>query len=178
MRLFHFSEQAGIDRFVPRPPLVLSSRRPGDEWLNGPLVWAIDEAHDFLYFFPRDCPRIVAFATPSTSDADRSTWLGDAAAFAFVETGWLDRIAAAALYRYELPGGPFEDIVDAGMHVARSAVTPLREDRLTDLPRCLTERQVALKSLDRLAPLRELWRTSLHVSGIRLRNAIDWTENA
>ena len=54
MRLFHFSEDAAITRFAPRPVAVPSARPREQEWLNGPLVWAIDEAHQPLYLFPRD----------------------------------------------------------------------------------------------------------------------------
>jgi NADPH:quinone reductase-like Zn-dependent oxidoreductase len=43
MRLFHFSDDAGIECFVPRPVAVPSQRAAGMDWLNGPLVWAIDE---------------------------------------------------------------------------------------------------------------------------------------
>jgi hypothetical protein len=39
MRLFHFSDDPSINLFTPRPVRVPSSRRPGMEWLNGPLVW-------------------------------------------------------------------------------------------------------------------------------------------
>ncbi|HMG50328.1 MAG TPA: hypothetical protein VK597_07005, partial [Inquilinus sp.] len=61
MRLFHFSDDPAIERFEPRPVRVPSARPAGREWLNGPLVWAIDDAHQMLYLFPRDCPRILAW---------------------------------------------------------------------------------------------------------------------
>ena len=57
-RLYHFSDDPSITRFVPRPVLVPATRPPGSDWLNGPLVWAIDEWHQPMYLFPRDCPRI------------------------------------------------------------------------------------------------------------------------
>lgn len=59
MRLFHFSEEPDIGHFEPRPVRTPAARRAGQEWLNGPLVWAIDEDHQRLYLFPRECPRIV-----------------------------------------------------------------------------------------------------------------------
>lgn len=71
MRLFHFSEDDSIGRFVPRPVATASARPPGREWLNGPLVWAIDEWHQPMYFFPRDCPRILVWPTDRTSERDR-----------------------------------------------------------------------------------------------------------
>lgn len=35
-RLFHFSEDPSIERFVPGP--AVANRTEGREWLNGPLV--------------------------------------------------------------------------------------------------------------------------------------------
>ena len=48
MRLFHFSDDPDISEFVPRPVLIPSQRPAGREWLNGPLVWAIEEEFDFV----------------------------------------------------------------------------------------------------------------------------------
>ena len=47
--LWHFSEDPTIEVFVPH-------RAPTAE-LDDELVWAIDSAHRWLYWFPRDCPR-------------------------------------------------------------------------------------------------------------------------
>ena len=44
MRLFHFSDDPDFGVFEPRPPRILPERRAGEDWLNGPLVWAIDPA--------------------------------------------------------------------------------------------------------------------------------------
>src|SRR5580698_7679583 len=68
--LFHFSEDCAIELFEPRPVRVPAERPPGREWLNGPLVWAIDAWHAPMYFFPRDCPRILLWRKPSTTDTD------------------------------------------------------------------------------------------------------------
>jgi len=173
MRLFHFSENPGIARFEPRPVRIPSQRSPGRDWLNGPLVWAIDSDHDFLYLFPRDCPRIVAWATPATSDADRRL-LGEARAIAYVENAWHERLTMATLHRYEFPADGFEDLRDAGMWVARHTVTPIECAALTRLDAALAARQVTLHLVDSLKPLKPLWNTTLHVSGVRLRNALDW----
>jgi len=175
VRLFHFSEEPGIAVFVPRSPLKQSERPPGRDWLNGPLVWAIDDAHAFLYLFPRDCPRILAFATPTTTAEDRKVHLGNSRVVAFVELRWLERISATTLWRYELPAESFEDLSDAGMHVSRSTVRPIGVDRVTDLPARFAAEAVDLRYLPDLTPLRDLWTTSLHVSGIRLRNAAGWS---
>jgi hypothetical protein len=173
--LFHFSEDFSIDRFEPRPVKTPAPRKPGREWLNGPLVWAIDEWHAPMYLFPRDCPRILLWPLASTSDADRERFIEPGARIvAYVEQRWLPALSAARLCRYELPTESFEPLDDAGMWVSRSAVRPAAAEALSDLPQQLAERGVVLKALDTLTTLRDVWDTTLHASGIRLRNAQGW----
>ncbi len=102
MRIFHFSEDPGIALFGPRPVRVPVAWAGGQDWLNGPLVWAIDEAHDILYLFPRECPRILVWPTPRTSPEDRVRWFGDNGrrAIAFIEERWAARLRAAVVHRY------------------------------------------------------------------------------
>ena len=69
----------------------------------------------------------------------------------------------------------FEDLQDAGMWVAREAVTPLRVETISDLSTALRACDVELKVLPRLTPLKSVWNSSLHASGIRLRNAQGWS---
>jgi Family of unknown function (DUF6886) len=57
--LWHFSEDPSLGRFVPR---------------DG-KVWAIDEPHSWLYWFPRDCPRACFWATGTTTEDDVEQWL-------------------------------------------------------------------------------------------------------
>ena len=175
-RLFHFSDDPAIGRFEPRPVRRPSARPDGWDWLNGPLVWAIDEAHAPLYLFPRDCPRILVWPTSSTTGADRRRWFGAQGprAIAHVERAWLGRIRAATLHRYDMPRATFEDIGDVGMWVSRETVTPLATEALTDLPGWLDAMGVELRALDSLTGLRDVWSTSLHASGLRLRNAAGW----
>lgn len=176
MRLFHFSDDPGIASFRPRPVLVPSKRRPGLDWLNGPLVWAIDEHHRPMYLFPRDCPRILLWPRPTSTAEDVERWFGgcDFRMIAHVEQAWLDRLERTTLYRYEFPPEPFEDLDDAGMWISRQEVTPLRMDPVSDLPAALAADGVDLRVMESLAPLRDVWSTSLHASGIRLRNAQGW----
>ncbi len=176
MRLFHFSEDPSIEVFVPRPVRVPSARPAGREWLNGPLVWAIGEARQSMYLFPRDCPRILVWPTVRSSPDDIAAHRlgGSSRMAAYVEAGWLDRIASAVIHRYELPPGPFEDLDDAGMWVSRRPVRPLAMATILDLPAALHAEGAELRPLPSLGPLRGVWDTSLHASGIRLRNAIGW----
>jgi hypothetical protein len=176
MRLFHFSDDAGIARFEPRPVLTPSPRPPGRDWLNGPLVWAIEDRRQAMYLFPRDCPRILLWPTEATTDVDQERFWrgGDWRMVAYVEEAWLDAIARATLHRYAMPPETFESLDDAGMWISRAPVTPLGLDTIDDLPGALAEEGVDLRGLPSLAPLRDVWSTTLHASGIRLRNAEGW----
>lgn len=176
MRLFHFSDDPGISCFEPRPVLVPSLRPVGREWLNGPLVWAIDEPHSMMYLFPRDCPRILIWPLAHTTAEDRFRWMGDtsARAVAYIEAGWFERLQSEMVYRYEMPGATFESLEDAGMYVSRTAVRPLGCEALISLDTCLAAADVELRVLEDLASLRSAWNSTLHVSGIRLRNATNW----
>jgi hypothetical protein len=176
MRLFHFSDDGSITRFTPRPVEVPAARVPGQEWLNGPLVWAIDQAHQPLYLFPRDCPRLLVWPIEQTAEQDRERWHAlrkdEATRFlAFVEEAWRDRLRAAQLYRYEFAASGFESLADAGMWVARREVEPIAVERLDDLPACLAAEQVELRTVHSFASLADLRASSLHVSAIRMRNA-------
>lgn len=175
MRLFHFSERGDIDLFIPRPVLQPSPRAGGSEWLNGPLVWAIVEEKQYLYLFPRDCPRIVMWPTAETTADDRDRWFGDlpdnTVAIAYIEAKWLESLERTTIFRYELPGDTFLDLKDAGMHVSRSVVAPSGVTKIPDLRAALCENHTHLKPVPSLAPFKSAWKSTLHVSGIRLRNA-------
>lgn len=170
-RLFHFSEEPDIPAFLPRSVRVPSQRPPGLEWLNGPLVWAIDAAHSFLYFFPRECPRLLAWAVVGSAAEDCDHWLGGARAVAYVESAWETRLGTTALTRYELSPEGFEDLADAGMWVSRAPAPILARMALTDLRGELERAGVDLRVVASLTPLMALRDTSLHVSAIRMRNA-------
>jgi hypothetical protein len=177
MRLFHFSDDGGLTRFTPRPVRVPSARPEGREWLNGPLVWAIDEARQPLYLFPRECPRILLYPTPATTAEDRERWWGvrTCRVIAHIEWAWFERFRTGRLYRYELPVAAFEDLDDAGTWVARGEVEPIAVEVINDLPAALAAQMVELRLMDSLLPLKGVWATSLHASGIRLRNAAGWS---
>lgn len=176
-RLFHFSDDPSIEVFAPRPVNVPTKRGPGREWLNGPLVWAVDELHQAAYLFPGDCPRVLLWLTEATTTADRLTWWGERTCdmIAHVEWSWFDRLRTASINRYELPRAGFEPVPgDDWMWVSRSPVTPSRRESFNDLLSALASMNVELRIMDSLAPLRDVWSTSLHASGVRLRNAHDW----
>jgi hypothetical protein len=164
--------------FVPRAVRTPAKRAAGHEWLNGPLVWAIDDWHQPLYLFPRDCPRILVWRTSSTTSTDAEPHFGSSSArmIAYIEERWADELATAVLQRYELPAASFTSLDDAGMWVSRTPVRPLARSELRHLPGVLRAAGVDLKVLSTLVPLKRVWDTTLHASGIRLRNAARWND--
>jgi hypothetical protein len=179
VQLFHFSEDPSIELFSPRPVRVPAERPPGRDWLNGPLVWAIDEARQPMYFFPRDCPRIMLWRKPRTTEADLDRWWrGDRRRRmqAHVEAAWLPRMKTTPIYRYRFAPDTFEDLDDAGMWVSRQVVTPRAVEPVGDLIAALEAAEVDLHVMPDLLPLKGVWESSLHASGVRLRNAARWGE--
>ena len=168
MTLYHFSEDPGIEVFVPRTP----PHRPD----VAPLVWAIDDWHSPMYFFPRDCPRVLLWPLPTTSPADLERWFGasDARMIAHIEYDWLPRMHAVPIYRYTVPPETFDSLDDAGMFVSRATIAPLDVEPVGDLVEALQAANVELRLMARLTPLRGVWDTTLYASGIRLRNAQGW----
>jgi hypothetical protein len=176
MSLYHFSDNPDIGVFTPRPVLIPSQRPAGFEWLNGPLVWAVDDFHQPMYLFPRDCPRILVWPQAETTPEDRERWFGGRSchAIAHIEWAWFDRVRTETLYRYELPEASFQDSGVGAGWVSREPVTPIKVETLRDLPAALRARGVELRVMESLRPLKGIWKTSLHASGLRLRNALDW----
>jgi hypothetical protein len=176
-RLFHFSDDSAIEVFEPRPVAVPSNRPPGQEWQNGPLVWTISDWYQPAYLFPRDCPRILMWPTPETTPDDHKRWMGgsDCRMAAHVEWSWLDRIRSSVIYRYELDPSGFEAVeTDQWMWVSREPQTPIGRTEFADLLGALRDVDVELRFMPSLAPLRNAWDSTMHVSGIRLRNASGW----
>jgi len=99
---------------------------------------------------------------------------GVARIVACIETAWRDRVEAAQLYRYEFSDRTFEDLGDAGMWVSREVVTPKGVAFMDSLPALLRNEGVELRPLNDLRALKGVWASSVHASGIRLRNAMDW----
>ncbi len=172
MPLYHFSEEPGIDVFVPRPPLA----HPEVE----PLVWAIDDWHQPMYFVPRDCPRVCFWPLPTTTDADRDRFWSYVSGrmVVAIEAAWLQRLQTVCVYRYRMPDEAFESLNDAGMHVSRQTIRPVEVEALVDLPTRLAEESVELRVCPSLVPLgRAVIRSTLHYSLIRMRNAVGWSPN-
>ena len=109
---------------------------------------------------------------PGSSQEDAARYLAPGARMtAYVERGWLEGIRSAVLTRYALPPETFMDLGDAGMHVSTRPVVPSARHRIADLPDALASAGAALRVTGDLVALGEARRSTLHVSGIRLRNA-------
>ena len=171
MPLSHFSEDRTIARFVPRSPLA----RPEVE----PLVWAIDDWHAPLYFFPRDCPRVCFWPLPTTTPEDHARFFATVPGrmVIAIESAWLERLRAVCLFRYRVPEETFTDIHDHGVHVSREPVVPLGVAPVGDLLAALVDAGVELRITPSLVPLgRTIMQTTLHFSLIRMRNARGWMD--
>jgi len=167
MTLFHVSEEAAVEIFHPRP----DPNRKLD-----PVVWAIDEEHLANYLLPRDCPRVTFAAGPSTSDKDRLRFLACATAprVVAIESSWLERAARQALWIYRFPSGAFEKIdACAGYWVSRMPVSPESRERIPSALVALLSRDVELRVVRNLCPLRDaVVESTLAFSIIRMRNAL------
>ena len=59
-QVLHFSEDPTITRFVPH--VAATARQPEA------YVWAVDSDHAPSYWFPRQCPRAMAWVRPETAN--------------------------------------------------------------------------------------------------------------
>ena len=106
--VLHFSEDPTIVEFLPHVAATSSDPEP--------VVWAVDADRAPDFWFPRACPRALAWATSTTTDEDRRTILAviaSTAGFSGSGCGTLDRAEvagqtpAASTDRgtFESPGG-------------------------------------------------------------------------
>jgi hypothetical protein len=64
------------------------------------------------------------------------------------------------------------------MWVSRETVEPVGVTTIPDLPAAMAEAGVALRLMPSLAPLWGAWESTVHFSGIRLRNSRTWPVEA
>ena len=166
--LYHFSEDPHIERFVPRPVDV----SPFDE----ALVWAVDSPHCHLYYFPRDCPRVVASKSSHTSEDDAETFFGHttATAIAAIEACWFERLRTTTIYRYTLPSPGFAlHNETAGYWVSRQEVLPIDVEPIRDLMAALVGAGIELRIMPSLVPMRDaVIASTVEFDIIRWRNAV------
>lgn len=167
--VLHFSEDPGITQFAPH--VAATTQTPG------PHVWAVDAVRAPDYWFPRDCPRAMAWVTPGTTAADRDRIVGAGCGDRVhaIEYRWLEALRTVRLYAYRLPAGPFSPIGDPvpNAHVATVPVLPLGPpEPVGDLLRLHAEAGIQLRVLGNLWAFWDaVTASTLGWSGIRLRNA-------
>jgi hypothetical protein len=146
--VLHFSENPAIETFTP----------------IGEHVWAVgyDRAPD--YWFPRDCPRAMAWGGPSPLLGPGVTRVH------LIEYSWLARLQTVRLYAYRLPAASFHDIGHA--MVSPTPVTPISVAPVGDLVALHEQANIELRLCANLWPWwHEVTNSTLTFSGIRLRNA-------
>jgi uncharacterized protein DUF6886 len=152
------SENPALEVFVPHH--------------NEPLVYAVGSRFEWLYWFPRDCPRACWSANEGTTNDDIERWLdGDRERrVAVIESGWLERMRTVKLYAYRMPPETFEPWDK--FFVSRETVVPVELVELGDLLTRHADAGIELRIAPSLYPLWDrVIRTTLDFSGIRLRNA-------
>jgi hypothetical protein len=162
--LWHVSEDATIRRFTPH----VSATAQSDE----PWVWAVDTRHLPFFWFPRQCPRGMFWATPSTTAEDAELLVGSPRVHA-VEGSWLDRIRTARVVAYRLPPESFAPHPDVGGYWPSGVtVEPLELVELGDLLELHAASGIELRIVPSLWPLwNRVVASTLEFSGIRLHNA-------
>lgn len=167
-QVLHFSEDPTITRFVPH--VAPTARQPE------PYVWAVDADRSPDYWFPRQCPRAMAWTTPSSSDTDRDRIIGPGGGERVhaIEYGWLDAMRTVRLFAYRLPAAPFRPFGEPpNAHVATEPVEPLGPaEPVGDLFALHEQAGIQLRVLPDLAPFwQAVIASTLGFSGILLRNA-------
>jgi hypothetical protein len=164
-QVLHFSEDPHITSFVPH--VAATARQPEA------YVWAVDSGQAPAYWFPRDCPRVLAWPGPDTTVADRR-FLFDQRVHA-IEYAWLPALQSVRLYAYRFAAAPFRPFGSPRPHamVATSTVTPLGPaEPVGDLLALHEAAGIQLRLVPNLwALLDAVAAGSLEFSAIRMRNS-------
>ncbi|TCZ79262.1 hypothetical protein E0485_05170 [Paenibacillus albiflavus] len=168
MKLFHFSSESNIEIFRPR---VKHNRKD-----MPPVVWAIDQEHEFTFYFPRECPRIVITRSDDMSDEDLTRFFGVSSAnkIVTVETHWYKAINEGTIYKYTLPGDSFKLFAKtAGYYISEETIIPEEMQPLDHLLDRLMDMNIEVRFTPSLHPLRDaILRSSIQDFGIhRFENA-------
>ncbi len=167
--VLHFSEDPHITVFVPHVAATAQHSEP--------YVWAVDAARAPDYWFPRQCPRAMAWLVDGTTEPDRERILGPGGGERVhaIEYRWLAAMREARLYAYRLPAAPFRPIDTPVPHavVATRPVAPTGPaEPVGDLLKLHEEAGIQLRVLPNLWPFWDaVVASTLGFSGIRLGNA-------
>jgi hypothetical protein len=166
--VLHFSEDPTITRFEPH--VAATAQQPEA------YVWAVDAERAPDYWFPRQCPRAMAWVTAGTSSEDRLRILGPGGgerAHA-IEYSWLSAMRTVRLFAYRFAASSFRSFGEhAHAVVATSPVEPLGPpEPVGDLLALHEDAGIQLRVLPNLWEFVDAAAgSSLGFSGIRLRNA-------
>ncbi|MGP3690441.1 DUF6886 family protein [Streptomyces sp. IBSNAI002] len=168
--MLHFSEDPTITLF--RPHIAATARHPDA------VVWGVDAAQAPDYWFPRQCPRAMAWAVPGSTETDEERIIGPGGGRRVhaIEYGWMERFLGVELFAYRLPAESFRPIGDPvpHAHVSGQTVEPLGPaEPVGDLLRLHQDAGIQLRVLDNLWNFWDAVTSStLGYGGIRLRNAL------
>lgn len=120
--VLHFSEDPTITRFDPH--VAATARQPD------PYVWAVAGGREPDYWFPRQCPRVMAWARAVTASEDRTLILGPGGGdrVHVIEYGWLEALRTTLLYAYRFAAEdfrPFDGTDEPHAYVSERQVRPL-----------------------------------------------------
>jgi len=167
-QVLHFSEDPTIETFAPH--VAATAQQPE------PCVWAVDAARAPDYWFPRQCPRGMAWVTSRTTDEDRALILGPGGGERVhaIEYGWLEAMRTVELYAYRFAAADFRPFgLYAHAVVCEHEVRPLGPaEPVGDLLTLHEEAGIQLRVLPNLWTFWDaVTASSLGFSGIRLRHA-------
>jgi hypothetical protein len=140
-------------------------------------VWAVDTAIAPAYWFPRDCPRVLAWVIAGTTVADRARIIdpGGGERVHAIEYAWLDAMLTVRLFAYRLPADEFRPLGAPTPHawVASETIEPLGPpEPVGDLIALHHQAGIQLRVLPSIT---SFWGAvkdaTLGFSGIRLDNA-------
>lgn len=169
MKLYHISEEPGIEIFEPRPSSQVYDK------ITDNAVFAVSDIMLHNYLLPRECPRVTYFAKAGSLQSDIENFIGCSKNkyIINIEESWLEKVKHAVLYLYELPIESFT-LLDkgAGYYVSYKAAKPRKILKVVDLLDELEKRDVELRVLSTIKELAiEVSKSTLHFSNIRMRNA-------
>ena len=164
--VYHYSEDGTIRRFAPHVPQS-NPAHPAS-------VWAIDEEHSPLYWFPRYCPRISVWARDEDEQATLTTlFASEASRIVAAETDWMERVRDGRLYRYAFDGAEFQPSQEAdGQYITDHVVHPERVELIDDLLALHAAAGVEVRFTPRLGALMDrILESGLPFSFVRIRDA-------
>jgi hypothetical protein len=88
--VLHFSGEQSIALFVPHVAPTAQQVQAH--------VWAVDFDQALSYWFRRQCPRVLTWASARTTADDRDHFLGSSWRVHAIEYAWLDRLQSTVLY--------------------------------------------------------------------------------